>query len=225
MRLCFHHVSALLAISLLVPIVRMLLFENIPVVVPVEYAGAYQPESFFRGPARSSGPTSGYVAAPAVSYPYRSAVNPWYQLVSPEVPILTLYPEGSGESFARTPCGDPYQRYILGGDPVTYGGPAAASPYAANQYAAASLANIAHGTNPNPYGNRVPYRLSPVPSVDYFRSNLISPSSPVPPASHYPLSRISALYPSSSLYVHPGSSKFIPHLAPSAFYTSDGVHI
>lgn len=193
------------------------------VLVPVEYAGAYHPESFFKPSPVSSGKI---VAAPA--YPHRSVANPWYQLVSPEVPILTLYPEPAQDSAEslRASCADPYLRQILvlGGNPVTYGGPAAASPYAANHYAAASLANMA---NPNPYGNRVPYyRLPHTPyaaqSVDYSRSNLISPVSHVSPIpsipSHIPFSRISSTYPASSVFV-----KFNPQLAPMTFYTSNGM--
>lgn len=195
------------------------------VLVPVEYAGAYHPESFFK--------PGGYVAAPAAAaaaYPYRSVANPWYQLVSPEVPILTLYPEPAPDSAdsLRTICADPYLREILvlGGNPVTYGGPAAASPNAANHYAAASLANMAH---PNPYGHLVPpyYRLPHTPyaaqSGDYSRSDLISPVSHVSPIpsipSHIPFSRISSTYPASSVFV----SKFNPQLAPMTFYTSNGM--
>lgn len=179
------------------------------VLVPVEYAGAYHPESFFKPSPVSSG-----------GYPYRSVANPWYQLVSPEVPILTLYPEPAQDSAEslRTICADPYLRQILvlGGNPVTYGGPAAASPNAANHYAAASLANMAH---PNPYGHLVP---------PYSRSNLISPVShvsPIPsiPSSHIPFSRISSTYPASSVFVYPGSSKFNPQLASMTFYTSNGM--
>lgn len=204
------------------------------VLVPVEYAGAYHPESFFKPSPVSSG---GYVAAPAAAaavYPYRSVANPWYQLVSPEVPILTLYPEPAQDSAEslKAICADPYLREILvlGGDPVTYGGPAAASPYAANHYATTSLANVAH---PNPYGHLVPpyYRLPHTPyaaqSVDYSRSNLISPVSHVSPIpsipSHIPFSRISSTYPASSVFVYPGSSKFNPQLAPMTFYTSNGM--
>lgn len=199
------------------------------VLVPVEYAGAYHPERFFKPSPVSSG---GYVAAPAAAtYPYRSVANPWYQLVSPEVPILTLYPEPAQDSAEslRAICGaDPYLREILvlGGHPVTYGGPAAASPNAANHYAAASLANMAH---PNPYGHLVApyYRLSHTPYATQSRSNLISPVSHVSPIpsipSHIPLSRISSTYPASSVFVYPGSSKFNPQLAPMTFYTSDGM--
>lgn len=199
----------------------------------MEYAGAYHPESFFKPSPVGVG---GYVAAPvAAAYPHRSVANPWYQLVSPEVPILTLYPEpvqDSAESVARAICADPYLREILvlGGDPVTYGGPAAASPYSANHFAAASLANMAH---PNPYGHLVPphYRRPHIPyaaaPVDYSRSNLISPTSQVSPISsipsHIPLSRISSVYPVSSMFVYPGSSKFNPQLAPMTFYTSNGM--
>lgn len=198
----------------------------------MEYAGAYHPENFFK-PSVSSGLSSGYVAAPAAAaaYPYRSIANPWYQLVSPEVPIITLYPEDSDESFARAICADSYLRYVLGGDPVTYGGPAAASPNAANHFASQSLANM--GVNPNPYSPQGshPYRLSHIPyaapSVDYSRSNLITPTSQLSPissiSSHTPISRTSPMFPSSSVYIYPGASKFNPQLAPMTFYTTHGM--
>lgn len=190
--------------------------------VPVEYAGAYHPDNFYNAYPVSSG-LGGYVAAPSAAYPYRSVVHPWYQLVSPEVPILTLYPADSDESYRGSgmSCADPTVRYIHGANhPMMYGGPAAASPYAANQFAAASLANMGVAGNPNPYGTHVPYykisyipeASSYTPSEDYLKSTLISPASKVSPISS--ISSISSpprLSPISSFFTYPGSSNFYPN--------------